>query len=231
MPTLLGRAICCCSAEKLRFRLRMPDLLMGCSNLQSECRKQNPALLGRDVRLNSRRVGASARPQPWLAPKPLDAWFFEAQALGGACPRPVGLVASRRLNRRLKRGGLSFGSAGWARSAARGCRAAVRRRFTRLDRATRHSSGHEKVGLHSHRRHGRTCMPMPRGDDKTSQGSCQNTDRTSRMFGSEHQKSTATLTSDFSSTTNPIKMIQKPMCRKLSIVSYEPSSLMNIFKS
>ena len=71
-----------------------------------------------------------------------DAWFFEAQALGGACPRPVDLGVSRRLNRRRNRGGLSFGSAGWARSAARGCRAAVRRRFTQLERAARHASGH-----------------------------------------------------------------------------------------
>ena len=109
----------------------MPDRLMECSNLQSECRKQNPALLGRDVRLNLRRVGASARPQPSLAPKPLDAWFFEAEGVGCTCPRPVGLVASWRLNCRLYRGGLSFGSAGWAQSAARGCRAAVRRRVTR----------------------------------------------------------------------------------------------------
>ena len=93
---------------------------------------------------------------PRQAPKPLDAWFFEAQALGTACPRPVGSVASRRLNRRRKRGGLSFGSAGWARSAARGCRAAVRRRVTRRGRAVRHASGHNRtdytaiVGMGAH---------------------------------------------------------------------------------
>ena len=121
--------------------------------------------------------------------------------------------------------------AGWARSAARGCRAAVRRRVTRQERATGHASGHNSVGLQGQRRHGCTCMPMPRGDDKTSQGSCQNTDRRPRMFGSEHQQSTKTSTSDFSTTTNPIETIQKPMCSKLSLFSYEPSSLVNIFKS
>ena len=168
---------------------------------------------------------------PRQALKPLDAWFFEAVGVGMHLPSPSRLVASQRSNRWRNRGGLSFGSTGWARSAARGCRAAVRRRVTRLDRATRHVSGYEKVGLHSHRRHGRTCMPMPRGDDKTSQGSCQNTDRTSRMFGPEHQQSIATLTSNFSTTTNPIKMIQKPMCSKLSLFLSESSSLVNIFKS
>ena len=55
LPTLLGRAICCCTAKKLRFRLRMPDLLMECSKIQSEFAKQNPALLGRDVRLKMPR--------------------------------------------------------------------------------------------------------------------------------------------------------------------------------
>ena len=92
---------------------------------------------------------------PCQAPKPLDAWFFEAQALGDACPRPVDLGVSRRLNRRLNRGGLSFGSAGWARSAARGCRAAVRRRFTQLERAARHARGHNwtdytAIGMGAH---------------------------------------------------------------------------------
>ena len=133
MPTLFGRAICCHTTGIPRFRLRMPDRLMECSELQIRMQNHNPALFGRDARLNLRRVGASARPQPAPAPKPLDAWFFEAQALGTACPRPVGSVASRRLNRRRKRGGLSFGSAGWARSAARGCRAAMRRWFTRRE--------------------------------------------------------------------------------------------------
>ena len=109
MPTLLGRAICCCTAEKLRFRLRMPDLLMECSKIRIRMQNHNPALFGRDVRLNLRRVGASARPQPAPAPKPLDAWFFEAQLLGCTCPRPVGLVASRRSNRRHNRGGLLLG--------------------------------------------------------------------------------------------------------------------------
>ena len=64
LPTLLGRAICCCTAEKLRFRLKMPDLLMECSKIRFEVHNHNPALFGRDARLNLRRVGASARPQP-----------------------------------------------------------------------------------------------------------------------------------------------------------------------
>ena len=68
---------------------------------------------------------------PRQAPKPLDAWFFEAAGVGMHLPSPSWLVASRRLNRRRKRGGLSFGCAGWARSADWGCRAAVRRRVTR----------------------------------------------------------------------------------------------------
>ena len=31
MPTLLGRAICCCTTEIPEFKLRMPDSLMECS--------------------------------------------------------------------------------------------------------------------------------------------------------------------------------------------------------
>ena len=114
---------------------------------------------------------------PRLAPKPLDAWFFEAAGVGMHLPSPGWLAASRRLRRRRKRGGLSFGCAGWARSAARGCRAAVRRRVTRLgDRAAGHASGH-KIGLHG-QWHGRTCMPVPWRKDKTwSAGHVRYTDR------------------------------------------------------
>ena len=160
MPTLLGRVICCCTTKIPEFRLRMPDSLMECSESESECNHRIAGTSRPSDGDSIRRVGASARPQPAPAPKPLDAWFFEAQALGTACPRPVGSVASRQLNRRRKRGGLSFGSAGWARSAARGCRAAVRLWVTRLDRATRHTSGHRN-GLHD-QQHRRTCMPILR---------------------------------------------------------------------
>ena len=140
-----------------------------------------------------------------------DAWFFEAAGVGMHLPSPGWLAASRRSNRRRKRGGLSFGAQGGP-----GLRLGVAGRLCANgsrdgDRAVGHASGHNSVGLHSHRRHGRTCMPMPRGDDKTSQGSCQNTDRMPRLFGPEHQQSTKTSTSDFSTTSNLIEMIQKPM--------------------
>ena len=46
---------------------------------------------------------------PRQAPKPLDAWFFEAAGDGMHLPSPSRLVASQRLNRWLKRGGLSLG--------------------------------------------------------------------------------------------------------------------------
>ena len=160
-----------------------------------------------------------------------DAWFFEAAGVGMHLPSPGWLAASRRSNRRRKRGGLSFGAQGGPGlrlgAAGRLCAGGSRGR----NRATGHASGHNSVGLQGQRRHGCTCMPMPRGDDKTSQGSCQNTDRMPRMFGSEHQQSTETSTSDVSTTTNPIETIQKPMCSKLSLFSYESSSLVNIFKS
>ena len=146
-------------------------------------------------------------------------------------PSPGWLVASQRSNRWRYRGGLSFGAQGGPGlrlgAAGRLCAGGSRGR----NRATGHASGHNLVGLQGQRWHGCTCMPMPRGDDKTSQGSCQNTDRMPRMFGSEHQQSTKTSTSDFSTTTNPIETIQKPMCSKLSLVLFEPLSLMNIFKS
>ena len=164
MPTLLGRAICCHTTGIPRFRLRMPDRLMECSELQSESTKQNPALLGRDVRLKTPRGR-----------------FRSSTAVAAGSCNEAHEWAQERITR----------PTAWAHMYAH---PAVKRQ--------------DMVGR-----------------------SCQNTDRTSRMFGPEHQQSTATLTSDFSTTTNPIEMIQKPMCSKLSLVSYEPSSLMNIFKS
>ena len=121
--------------------------------------------------------------------------------------------------------------AGWARSAARGCRAAVRLWVTWrgiVQRGTRvgTESDYTTIGMGAH-----VC---PCCAEKTRQYWQVMSDIRivmSRMFGPEHQQSIATLTSDFSTTTNPIKTIQKPMCSKLSLVSYEPSSLLNIFKS
>ena len=120
---------------------------------------------------------------PRQTPKPLDAWFFEIAGVGMHLPSPGWLVASRRSNRRRKRGGLSFGAqvgpglrlrAAW-RLCAGGSRGGKR--------AAGHASGHRFGGLQGHRQHGRTYMPMPRGDDKTGHTSCQNTDRMSPMFG------------------------------------------------
>ena len=175
-------------------------------------------------------MGASARPQPAPAPKPLDAWFFEAAGDGMHLPPPSRLVASQRLNRWLKRGGLSLGmrrvgpvcgsglqgGCAPAGHAAGSCNEAHEWAQERITRPTAWAH------MYAH--------PAVKRQDMVGR-SCQNTDRTSRMFGPEHQQSTATLTSDFSTTTNPIEMIQKPMCSKLSLVSYEPSSLVNIFKS
>ena len=109
MPTLFGRAICCHTTGIPRFRLRIPDRLMECSDSPIRMQMQNPALLGRDVRLNARRGRFRLSTARAKAPKPLDAWFFEAQVMGCTCPRPVDWVVSRRSNRRLKRGGLSLG--------------------------------------------------------------------------------------------------------------------------
>ena len=115
--------------------------------------------------------------------KPLDAWFFEAAGVGMHLPLPGWLAASRRSNRRRKRGGLSFGAQGGpglrlgaagrlcAGGSRDGNRAAKAREWARM------------VGLQSHRRHGCTCMPMPRGDDKIGHMSCQKADRMSPMFG------------------------------------------------
>ena len=128
--------------------------------------------------------GTTGRELSALGSAWFDAWFFEVAGDGMHLPSPSRLVASQQFNRWLKRGGLSFGSAGWARSAARGCRAAVRRWFTRRGTCCEAREWAQKVGLHSHRRHGRTCMPMPQGDDKTSHMSRQKTDRMSSMFGS-----------------------------------------------
>ena len=115
---------------------------------------------------------------------PCDAWFFEAAGVGMHLPSPSWLVASRRSNRRRKRGGLSFGAQGGPGlrlgAAGRLCAGGSHG----WKRAARHARGHRFGGLQGHRRHGRTCMPMPRGDDKTSQWSCQNTDRMFSMFGS-----------------------------------------------
>ena len=91
LPTLLGRAICCCNTGIPRFRLRMPDRLMEYSNPQSEFTKQNPALLGRDVRLNApcgrfRSSTALAKLRNHLM-----RGFSKRQALGCTCPRPAGL--------------------------------------------------------------------------------------------------------------------------------------------
>ena len=184
MPTLFGRAICCCTAEKLRFRLRMPDLLMECSkirfqNRHAESRTSWPGC--------STQCAAWALPlvhSPRQAPKPLDAWFFEAAGDRMHLPSPGWLVASQQSNRWCYRGGLSFGAQGGPGlrlgAAGRLCAGGSRGRGC----VAGHASGHNSVGLQGHRRHGRTCMPMPRGDDKTSQWSCQNTDRMSSMFGS-----------------------------------------------
>ena len=49
---------------------------------------------------------------PRQAPKPLDAWFFKVAGVGMHLPSPGWLVASQRLNRWRKRGGLSFGAQG-----------------------------------------------------------------------------------------------------------------------
>ena len=49
---------------------------------------------------------------PCQAPKPLDAWFFEAAGVGMHLPSPSRLVASQRSNRWRNRGGLSFGAQG-----------------------------------------------------------------------------------------------------------------------
>ena len=121
---------------------------------------------------------------PRQAPKPLDAWFFEAAGVGMHLPSPSWLVASRRSNRRRKRGGLSFGAQGGPglRLGAAGRLCADGSRGG--NRATKAREWAQTVGLQGQRRHGCTCMPMPRGDDKTSQGSCQNTDRIPRMYGS-----------------------------------------------
>ena len=115
-----------------------------------------------------------------------DAWFFEAAGVGMHLPSPGWLAASQRSNRWRKRGGLSFGGQGGPGlqlgAAGRLCAGGSRGG----GRAAGHGSGHNLVVLQGHRWHGRTCMPMPRGDDKTGHTSCQNTDRMSRRFGSEH---------------------------------------------
>ena len=148
----------------------MPDRLMVCSELQIRMQNHNPALFGRDARLNLRRVGASARPQPAPAPKPLDAWFFEAAGVGMHLPSPSWLVASRRLNRRRKRGGLSFGAQGGpglrlgaaGRLCACGSRGWIVQRGTRVGTGTDYTTN--SMGAHvcpscgEKTRHGRQVM-------------------------------------------------------------------------
>ena len=90
MPTLLGRAICCHTTGIPRFRLRMPDRLMECSELQSESTKQNPALLGRDVRLNAPRGRFRSSTARAKLRNHLMRGFSKRQAMGCTCPRPVG---------------------------------------------------------------------------------------------------------------------------------------------
>ena len=196
------------------FRLRMPDSLMECSESDPNANHEIAGTFRPSDADSMHCVGASARPHPAPAPKPLDAWFFEAAGVGCACPRPVGLVASRQLNRRLKRGGLSFGSAGWARSAAQGCRAAVRRWFTRRGTCNvRHASGqkdwitHAIVGMGAHVC---PCLRVKRQDIVGR--SCQNTDRNvTECSGLNTSKVLRLQLSDFSTTTNPIESIQKPI--------------------
>ena len=86
----------------------MPDPLMECSKIQSECNAES----------RTSWPGCSTQCAAWALPlvhsprklrNHLMRGFSKLQVLGCTCPRPVGLVASRRSNRRRKRGGLSFG--------------------------------------------------------------------------------------------------------------------------
>ena len=90
LPTLLGRAICCCHAGIPGFRLRLPDPLMECSKIQSEFAMQNPALLGRDVRLKTPRGRFRSSTALAKLRNHLMRGFSKLQVLGCTCPRPVG---------------------------------------------------------------------------------------------------------------------------------------------
>ena len=183
MPTLLGRAICCCTTGIPRFRLRTPDPLMECSESESECNRKIAGTSRPSDGDSMRRVGASARPQPAPAPKPLDAWFFEAQVLGCTCPRSVGLVASRRTNLRRNRGGLLLrmrrvgpvcgsglqGGCAPAGHAAGSCNEALEWALEWITRPTAWAH------MYAH--------PAVIRQDMVGR-SCQKTDRMSSMFGS-----------------------------------------------
>ena len=91
MPTLLGRAICCCTAGIPEFRLRMPDSLMECTESPIRMSMQNPALLGRDVRLKAPRGRFRSSTAHAKLRNHLTRGFSKLQVLGCTCPRPVGL--------------------------------------------------------------------------------------------------------------------------------------------
>ena len=90
MPTLFGRAICCYTTGIPRFRLRMPDRLMECSDSPIRMQMQNPALLGRDVRLNAPRGRFRSSTALAKLRNHLMRGFSKLQVLGCTCPRPVG---------------------------------------------------------------------------------------------------------------------------------------------
>ena len=91
----------------------------------------------------------------------LDAWFFEAAGVGRHLPSPGWLAASQRLNRWLKRGGLSFGAQGGPslRLGATGRLCAGGSRDG--NRAAKAREWAQTVGLQG-KWHGRTCMPSLR---------------------------------------------------------------------
>ena len=156
--------------------------------------------------------------------------FSKLQVVGGTCPRPVGLWpldvivgVIGAVSRSDAQGGpgLRLGAAGrLCAGGSRGLGTVLRgtRAGTRMDYKASGMGAHVCPCHGEKTRHGRQVM----SDIRTGM---------SRLFGSKHQQSTKTSTSDFSTTTNPIETIQKPTCSKLSLLSYEPSILLNIFKS
>lgn len=168
MPTLLGRAICCCTTGIPGFRLKIPDPLIECSESNPKCnRKIAGTPRPNDVDL-MRGVDASARPQPALAPKPLDAWFFPScrhwvhlplpSWLGSLSMHGVPAYKGRSLVRMCRVGPICG-------SGLQGGYAAGRSRDG--DHTAGHTSGHNQMELHS-RWHRRTNMPMSQCGDKTS---------------------------------------------------------------